>query len=155
MWEEGNPFAWHLHFEAKLIHTSDGHDFLKEIGTPKSYTKPAEDCIKFYKLYKNSLPGIKKQTNIVFELSNIFLAIRNFATCYLLGKSIFNFSRKSALQIDYYPLEISDESFNTLERARIICTRGKGNTITPKEINHVYEELHIIDNWMNKLLREL
>ena len=28
IWKESNPFAWHLHLESKLIHSSDGIDFI-------------------------------------------------------------------------------------------------------------------------------
>jgi nucleotidyltransferase-like protein/YCII-related domain-containing protein len=32
LWSEGNPFAWHLFLESKLIFTADGSDFLNSLG---------------------------------------------------------------------------------------------------------------------------
>src|SRR5262249_3267336 len=54
IWEEGNPFAWHLHLEARLIHASDGHDFLAALGTPKRYTRYYRDCSRFLDLLRGA-----------------------------------------------------------------------------------------------------
>ena len=36
IWAEGNPFAWHLSIESKLLYSPDGSDFLEalEVGMP-------------------------------------------------------------------------------------------------------------------------
>jgi predicted nucleotidyltransferase len=34
LWLEGNPFAWHLATESKLIYSSDEKDFIKDLGSP-------------------------------------------------------------------------------------------------------------------------
>lgn len=58
IWKEGNPFAWHLHIESKLIYSSTGDDFIKSLKTPNKYTKGLQDCQKFHLLYKDSLTSI-------------------------------------------------------------------------------------------------
>src|SRR5262245_23748624 len=51
LWREGNPFAWHLHLESKLLYASDGRDFLQQLGAPHAYTNADEDCAKFMRLF--------------------------------------------------------------------------------------------------------
>ncbi|MGL6014245.1 MAG: hypothetical protein ACRC0J_22490, partial [Shewanella oncorhynchi] len=34
LWERGNPFAWHLYLESKLVYASDEKDYLLELGEP-------------------------------------------------------------------------------------------------------------------------
>ena len=51
LWKEGNPFAWHLHLESKLIFSTNGNDYLKDLGNPTKYLNVQSDLDKFYKLY--------------------------------------------------------------------------------------------------------
>lgn len=157
LWIEGNPFSWHLATESKLIYSIDGKDFLKSLGLPSEYKKCKEDCLKFYNLYLNSIHSISTGTNsLVFELSSIFLAIRNFATCFSLGKGkIGNFSRYSALRLDNKSLKISQKTFSLLESSRILSTRGKGDTIRFEEIMSSMNEILSIQSWMENLLTEV
>jgi hypothetical protein len=86
LWEQGNAFAWHLATEAKLLFASDGQNFLAELGPPAAYSRCAEDCLKFYRVYERAIEALKSgNCSRVFELSAIFLAVRNFATCFSLG----------------------------------------------------------------------
>src|SRR6266404_7934405 len=50
LWKEGNPFAWHLATEAKLVFASDGRNFLIDLGPPSEYIRCTEDCMKFSRL---------------------------------------------------------------------------------------------------------
>ena len=34
LWEDGNPFAWHLCIESRLLYASDGVDYIRELGRP-------------------------------------------------------------------------------------------------------------------------
>ena len=153
IWDEGSPFAWHLSLEAKLIYSTDGSDYLQELGVPAAYHSAAEDCQKFFTLFKDSAYELRSGTNsLVFELSTVFLAMRNFATCYLLGVGIPDFSRHSILRFQASNLVVSKDVFAILERARLICTRGVGDTLSQKEVGLVTIELEAIENWMRSLL---
>src|SRR6266567_2727843 len=68
LWKDGNPFAWHLATEAKLIFASNGINFLAELGAPSQYTRCAEDCLKFARLYEHAIEALKKEEcSAVFE----------------------------------------------------------------------------------------
>lgn len=157
LWKEGNPFAWHLATEARIIFSSNGDDILCQLGLPAAYKKCNEDCRKFYNLYCKAMESISNGSNsLVFELSSIFLAIRNFATCFLLGKKqIRNFSRRSALQMDEQSIKIHPETFKLLERARILSIRGTGVIIKQDEIKSSLEDIYYIKAWMTDLLNEV
>lgn len=153
IWGEGSPFAWHLSLESKLVFSSNGLDFLRDLGRPAEYRTAIPNCRKFYDLFVSSANALVSGTNSpVFEMSTIFLAIRNFATCYSLGNGIPDFSRYSALRIGVDSLTISHEIFRTLERARLLCTRGTGNMLTRNEAKPVTLALNEIEKWMQKLL---
>lgn len=157
LWKEGNPFAWHLAFESRMIYSFDGKDYIKSLGEPSEYSKCREDCFKFYNLYCDAITSINSGCNsMIFDLSSIFLAIRNFATCYSLGKlNIRNFSRNSALNIMDKSLEISKGTYELLEASRILSTRGKGDFYHFNNIKSSMEEIMSIKNWMENLLREV
>ena len=36
LWEQGNPFAWHLFLESKLVYSQDNVDYLQSISEPSS-----------------------------------------------------------------------------------------------------------------------
>ena len=95
LWKEGNPFAWHLHLESKLLFSSDGEDFIADVlKTPNRYTQASADCIKFKQLFEESAHSLQTEPNsATFHLSCIFLATRNFATCHSLGIAKPSFSR--------------------------------------------------------------
>ena len=155
LWHEGNPFAWHLHLESKLLFSSDGSDFLMNLGEPSKYMKISEDCIKFYTLFLESYHSLMQSDNsMIFHLSCMFLATRNFATCYSLNTGQPIFSRKSPLLIDR-KLSITNEVFDIFVRARILSTRGYGSSISKDEINAARFSSPIILEWMQNLsLRE-
>ncbi len=98
LWQEGNPFSWHLDLESKIIFSSDNSDFIKSLGIPSPYIKKIEDCAKFRALFQQSFDAlVNTKTSKIFNLSCMFLATRNFATCYSLGNGKPIFSRKSPL----------------------------------------------------------
>lgn len=151
LWQEGNPFSWHLYLESKLIFSSDGSDFLMDLEEPSKYTKILEDCGKFKKLFSESYHSLMQSNNsIVFHLSCMFLAARNFATCYSLGTGKPIFSRMSPLLIDQ-KLPIAKENFDVFARARILSTRGYGSIISTTEVNIAKSSAPIILEWMKEL----
>lgn len=157
IWQQGNPFAWHLSLEAKLIFSEDGENLLKNLGNPNKYKLVKKDCEKFYKIFNHSVQSLSKTTySTIFDLSTIFLAIRNFSTCYSLGMTDNpDFSRNSAKMLGDFKIPIANNSYEIYERARILCTRGAGKYISSKEIILAKKDIHIIDSWMINLLKSI
>ena len=157
LWDEGNPFAWHLHLESKLIFASDGSDAIQLLGRPASYVKCSEDCDKFRALFRESSQSVLAQSgSTVFDLSAIFLSIRNFATCFSLGVlGRPNFSRSAALTLGKDSIRISTSSYRIFERARILCTRGEGPVLAKEEVTAATEKLVEIQIWMDNLMNEV
>lgn len=155
LWKQGNPFAWHLFLEAKLVFASDGKDILHSLGEPAHYKKCAEDCDKFFLLFTEARAAlIANQTSAVFELSTIFLSVRNIATCFSLGvKNYPDFSRSSALRMGSDSVPISEHVYRVLERARILCTRGRGQEISREEIEATLDSLDRVYHWMEELVQ--
>jgi hypothetical protein len=157
LWKEGNPFAWHLALESKLLFSADGSDAIKSMGKPARYERCAEDCEKFLSLFKDSYHSIRSDTaSTVFDLGTAFLSIRNFATCFslgILGKP--DFSRHSALRLGERKIRISTDSYRVMERARILCTRGNGSVLTRSEISAAIDQLDGVQFWMENLMMEV
>jgi hypothetical protein len=130
IWEEGNPFAWHLAIESKLLYSPDASDFLKSLGKPTANRNCLQDCEKFFALFREARCSFESLgESKVFDLSMVFLGIRNFATCFSLGTlDKPDFSRSSALRLGEHSLSISREAYKILERSRILCTRAIGIT---------------------------
>jgi len=157
LWAEGNPFAWHLAIESRMIYASDKTNYIETLGLPSEYRKWRQDCLKFFNLYCKAIGSIQTSGNsMVFEMSTIFLALRNFATCFLLGKrKVRNFSRRSALQMGKNSLNLSENTYELLKRSRILSIRGTGKMISRKEVESSIDELKSIKTWMECLLTEV
>jgi hypothetical protein len=157
IWLEGNPFAWHLYLESRPLFLSNGIDWLKELGRPSPYTKCEVDCTKFQRLFLSSKTALLNNgDSIIFDLSTVFLCMRNIATCYSLGMTDKpNFSRHSALMLGTRSVPISSEGYAIFERARILSTRGKGLDITEVEAKFALREFSVIETWIERLLGEV
>lgn len=152
LWDEGNPFAWHLHYESQLLFSSDGTNFLCDLGGPSPYVNAIKDCSKFHRLFVESYNALQTVENSkVFHLSCMFLATRNFATCYsfTVGRPIF--SRRSPLLIDR-SLKIGEDAFDVLARARILSTRGYGDLLSENDISIAMQSAPIVFDWMKELM---
>ncbi len=155
LWSRGSPFAWHLYREAKLLFASDETDYLASLKEPARYLHYQDDCLKFQKVFREARTSLTEvKTSQVFDLSTVFLSIRNIATCFSLGVlQVPNFSRHSALSLTGpFVLPLSLESYRATERARVLCTRSVGNTLSSDEITHVISELDVVEQWMNTLV---
>ena len=154
IWEEGNPFAWHLHLEARLVFASDGKDFLRDLAGPSKYSKCLEDCQRFAELFATanaSLHSALKTT--VFDLSTAFLGIRNFASCFSLGMlEKPDFSRHAALRIGKYSIQIPPQVYAVLERSRILSTRGIGERISSSDVVLAVDGIKGVSSWMDNLM---
>lgn len=154
MWQKGNPFAWHLSLESRLLYSGDDRDFLKSLGQPSPYLNCQLDCRKFHGVYLEALSSLKgDMSSTVFDLSALFLSIRNIATCFalgVLGQTLF--SRHAALRLpSEFRLPISGDCYRILERARILCTRSIGTDISADEVLLVRSECELINQWMKTL----
>jgi hypothetical protein len=155
LWEEGNPFAWHLFSESKCLFSENSIPHLLSLGKPKPYSNLINDLNKFYKLYLDSIQSLESNNNSIdFDLSMVFLAIRNFASCFSLGfLRIQEFSRDTALKIDNYSIQIDLKVYERLKASRILATRGIGEIITEKELNELKKEFNVIEKWFTSLIK--
>jgi len=152
-WKMGNPFAWHLYKESKIIYSNNGIDFIKELGVPSKYSNGLIDLIKFKMIFLESVEQIEKtQDSFLFDISTIFLAIRNFATCYSLANGEINFHRNSALALGKKSIPISPENYKILESARLLATRGIGEFPNVEDSSRLIKCFKEIEKWMELLL---
>jgi hypothetical protein len=150
IWFEGNPFAWHLHHEARLIHASDGRNFLADLGVPQPYCQRYFDCERFLQLLKQARSSVgRDHGSVIFDLSTAFLSLRNFASCYILGNvGEHDFSRNVAVRLMGPNPPISTAAYKILERARLLCTRGYGELLTSAEVDCGLDSLPELEAWM-------
>lgn len=154
LWLDGNPFAWHLYLESKLVFSSDGKDFLRGLAQPNEYTEGINDCKKFYDILQISINSIKEDKHsVIFDFSSIFLCLRNIATCYSLHKRIPIFSRDSAIFLTDYPLKIDNKVYEILKKSRFSNTRGTNLILDESDILSVINSLATIDTWAKNLIQ--
>ncbi|MEP6646854.1 MAG: nucleotidyltransferase domain-containing protein [Saprospiraceae bacterium] len=153
LWEEGNPFAWHLHAESKLIYTYNGMDLFKIMGIPNNYINILNDLKNLTEIFNEAKESLLNDSQSqVFDLAIIFLVVRNVASCFDLAISrTYNFSRDSALRMHNDGLEINLEIYQTIKNCRIYSTRGEGIEPSSKAINTAIESLPKIEKWIKEL----
>lgn len=157
LWESGNAFAWHLSLESRLIYSADGVDFLRSLGEPSQYTAGPADCARFRDIFEASFQSVRTGSpSLVFELSTIFLALRNIATCYSLAKTKSpTFGRDSARRIGSRSLNVSDDAYHLLMQARLLSTRGAGEGIRDLELSVLMPELQKCRSWIDEICHEV
>lgn len=157
LWELGNAFAWHLSLESRLVHSNDGNDILKSLGEPSNYSGGVADCSKFRDIFDSSFLSIQKGSpSLVFELSTIFLALRNIATCYSLARTnIPTFGRDSARRLGSKSLDIDEDVYNLLMQARLLSTRGVGESISDVDFTVVIPELKRCRAWIDEIYHKV
>lgn len=152
-WEKGNPFAWHLYKESKIIYSCDGVDLMYRWGEPSPYSTGIEDLKKFQNIFWDSVEQIElTRESFLFDIATIFLSIRNFATCYSLANEQINFHRNSALNLGEKSVPISAENYKILESARLLATRGVGEFPSECDSSRLIACFKSIDDWMKLLL---
>jgi hypothetical protein len=156
LWQEGNPFAWHLALESRLLFSSDSQDYLKGLGRPEQYKRCLQDCEKFFALFQDAYASISvSRASGIFDLATVFLSIRNIATCFSLGViKRPDFSRNSARQLGAENVPLVEQEYCILERARILCTRGIGIAISDEEISIAIRNLDDVYKWMSNLVEK-
>jgi hypothetical protein len=156
LWNGGNPFAWHLATEARLIYSGDRSDYIGDLKDPAPYVDYPVDCRKFLALFEEAYQSVSNtRSTIVFDLGTIFLSIRNLATCYALGVLRWPiFSRDAALRIGGKSVPIDVEAYAVLERARLLSTRGQGDTLSEQDLEVALRGISPIQQWMKELAME-
>jgi hypothetical protein len=154
LWKQGNPFAWHLFLESRLVYSSDNVDYLHSIGEPSIYNSGIADCEKFREIFLSAKESIcSSALTEIFDLSSVFLGVRNFATCYSLHcNTVPDFSRNSAQNLGPHSIPVDGPVYSLFERSRVLCTRGVGELLSPSEIGKAKMALDEIDSWMVKIL---
>ena len=157
LWNQGNPFAWHLFLESKLVYSQDNIDFLHSIGEPSTYVSGIEDCEKFHEIFSSAKESIGcSDLTEIFDLSSVFLAIRNFATCYSLHSDLSSeFSRNSACKLGKQSIPVNASVYSLFERSRVLCTRGVGEMLNGVEIDTAKNALDEIESWMMEILNKM
>lgn len=157
LWREGNAFAWHLSLESRFVYSDDGDDFLAGLGSPSPYTKGVKDCQRFRELFESSAEAVMAGTpSLVFELSTMFLALRNLATCYSLAMlSTPSFGRHSAKQLGSKSLDLPTRMYRLLEQARILSTRGTGEGINHLDRESLVSGLAVCGEWVTTRCAEV
>lgn len=153
LWNEGHPFAWHLHLEARLLFAHDNHNFLQGLGSPAPYANWEADRHKFCELYRGAINALTIQRDTtVFELATMFLAIRNLAICYSLRDGAAPvFSRRAFERLGPSSLRLNERAIKVLEESRILSARGYGRKPSDEDVAHVMDRLETIDSWITSL----
>lgn len=157
LWREGNAFAWHLALESRLIFSEDGSDFIGSLEMPAAYARAHTDCARFRDIFLSSFLAIRNGSpSLVFELSTVFLAIRNLATCYSLAKLAKpTFARDSARRLGAKSLQISEEVYGLLMNSRLLSTRGVGDDIGKVDMKSLELELQKCHLWIDERCQEV
>lgn len=155
LWKEGNPFAWHLFLESMLVYSPDSNDYLRGLGKPSNYNSGLDDCEKFLEIFISAKNSIETSVlTEIFDLSSVFLSIRNFATCFSLDCDVKpDFSRNSARNLGIHSIPVCDLTYQLLERARVLCTRGTGEILNSEDIKKVKSQLDLIESWMRQMIK--
>jgi len=153
-WCEGNPFSWHLALESRLVFSEDRTDFIAKLGRPSEYRNWQSDSQKFREIYGVAKDALATRCDTTtFELSTLYLAIRNFAICFSLhAGSRPVFSRRSFEQLGVDSLDIDSSATRIMEDARILSTRGVGSEASDDDVAHVLSQLPKVDRWMSDLV---
>lgn len=156
IWSDGNPFAWHLYSESKLVYSPNNSNFIENLKKPAPYTAGLLDCKKFLSILLSASNSFKNDhLSLIFDLSTIFLCIRNIATCFSLQFDRPIFSRNSPMHLGTLSLNIKIEVYQILEKCRLATTRGKSIQVTIDEINMIKNELKYIIIWAETLIQRI
>jgi predicted nucleotidyltransferase len=156
LWDKGNPFAWHLYKESRLLYSVNGDNYISELGKPSKYERLLPDLLFLRDIFAGSKISINEDANsMIFDLSTIFLVVRNIATCYELGANLkFCFTRDSAIEISENQLKIDDVAYNTIRLCRVLSTRGIGLQPTEIEIDIAIKSIPLIDLWIDSIINK-
>lgn len=137
--ESGRLFAWHLHLEAKCVHSANPTPYLASLGAPAPYSSASKDIDELEGMLRDSLHEIQNQTtNVIYELGIAYTAIRDIAMAAswaLLERPCFSRNAPFLLPM---PCPISREAYRGAMLARHSSTRGSDHTI---DVEFIAKEL--------------
>lgn len=151
--EAGRLFAWHLHLEAKCIHSANPAPYLSLLGAPAPYSSAGKDIDELEGMLRDSLREMRNQTaSVIYELGIAYTAIRDIAMAAswaLLGKPCF--SRNAPFLLPR-PCPVSRKAYAGAMLARHSSTRGSDHDI---EIEYIVQELMTapVLSWVRDLRR--
>lgn len=126
----GRLFAWHLHLEAKCIHSADPMPYLSTLGAPAPYSSVGKDIDELEGMLRESLLEIQRQTNnLIYELGIAYTAIRDIAMAAswtLMERPCFS---RNAPYILPRPCPLPTEAYRGAMLARHSSTRGSDHEI--------------------------
>ena len=64
-----------------------------------------------------------------------------------------DFSRNSARNLGIHSIPVCDLTYQLLERARVLCTRGTGEILNADDIKKVKSQLGLIESWMREKIK--
>lgn len=73
LWLEGNPFAWHLSIEARLLYSSSNADYLESLEVPAKYCKSKTDCERFVVLFHQASIALESSSSSQVLNCQIFI----------------------------------------------------------------------------------
>lgn len=153
--ESGRLFAWHLHLEAKCIHSASPTPYLSSLGTPAAYSSAVKDIDDLERMLCDSLNEIRTPTaSMVYELGIAYTAIRDIAMAAswsLLGRPCFSRDAPFLLPI---PCPISRATYAGTMLARHSATRGSDRNIHAEEIAMALLESSIL-SWVKDIRRSV
>ncbi len=133
--KSGRLFAWHLHLEAKCIHSANPTPYLSSLGTPAPYSSAGEDIDDLEEILRESLREMQSGTaNLIYELGIAYTAIRDIAMAAswaLLDRPCF--SRDAPFRLPS-PCPISRKTYTGAMLARHSSTRGNDHNIETENI---------------------
>jgi len=133
--ESGRLFAWHLHLEAKCIHSANPTPYLSSLGTPAPYSSAGDDIDNLEGMLCESLREILSQTaNLIYELGIAYTAIRDIAMAAswaLLDRPCFSKDAPFLLPV---PCPISRKTYRGAMLSRHSSTRGSDYNIQTEYI---------------------
>ena len=124
---------------------------------PSKYSGAVADSLKFRDIFESSFQSVQAGTpSLVFELSTIFLALRNIATCYSLARTESpTFGRDSAKRLGPRSLYIDGNVYSLLMQARLLSTRGVGESIGDIDLTILIPELERCRSWIDEICHEV
>lgn len=131
----GRLFAWHLHLEAKCIHSAGPVPYLSTLGSPAPYSSVGKDIDDLEGMLRESLLQIQHQTNsLIYELGIAYTAIRDIAMAsswVLMERPCFS---RNAPYLLPRPCPLPSEIYKGAMLARHSSTRGSDYEIEPEKI---------------------
>lgn len=126
----GRLFAWHLHLEAKCIHSAGLTPYLSTLGSPAPYSSVSKDIDDLEGMLRETLLEIKRPTiNLIYELGIAYTAIRDIAMAAswaLMGRPCFS---RNAPYLLPRPCPLPSEAYKGAMFARHSSTRGSDHDI--------------------------